>query len=62
MRDIHPARSGDDVRDAGIDEELDLVLEPELASLQARNLELVADRLGRQEADSVVEQILLPIS
>src|SRR6476659_2701496 len=65
MRDLCPhaghssPRSGDDVRNARIDEELELVLEPELASLQARNLELVADRLGTQDPDSVIELTVL---
>src|SRR4029079_11608597 len=51
--------SGDDVGDARIDDQLDLVLQAKLAPLQARNLQLVARWLGAEGADSVVELTVL---
>jgi hypothetical protein len=47
------------VWDAGIDDPLDEVLEHQLAFLQPRNLELVADRLGRQRPDALVKAPVL---
>jgi hypothetical protein len=52
-------RSGDDVGQVGIDHQLDMVLEVELALLEPGDLELVADRLRAQRPDPLIEQAVL---
>ena len=53
--------SGDDVGDARIDHPLNLVLQHQFAPLQARKLQLIPDRLGTEELDSVVELAVLSL-
>ena len=51
--------SGDDVRHVRIDDQLDLVLEHQLALLQPRELELIAGRLRGKQPDLLVELAVL---
>src|SRR5688572_22512677 len=60
-RAIKAARSGDDVGDQARAQALDLVLEQQLALLQALQLQPVLARLDHQAADHVVEVMVLDL-
>jgi len=47
--------SSDDIRDVGIDDQLDLVLESKLAFLEARDLELIGHAVGNQRLNLFVQ-------
>ena len=51
----HGTKSGDDVGYVRIADQLDLILQPELAALQPGDLELVRTVLRRQRRDLLVE-------
>src|SRR5690348_1854930 len=58
-RDRRRSRSGDDVGDDPVLNQLDLVLEPELALLQSGKLELVAGAFEPHRFDLLVELAVL---
>src|SRR6185312_2360742 len=51
--------SGDNVGNVGVDDHLNLVLQLKLATLQARQLQLVAGRLRREKLNALIEFAML---
>ena len=51
----NPSRSGDNVGNIRVGDPLDLILKSKLASLEARNLQLVAGRLSGKVANPFIE-------
>src|SRR5689334_2415428 len=51
--------SGDYIGHAAVDDQLNLVLDHQLAALEPRELQLVAGRLRREKTDSLVERAML---
>lgn len=54
-RDTTKSSSGDDIRNIRIDNQLDLILEQQFSSLEARDFKLIADRLRGKQLNSGIE-------
>ena len=61
MKRAGSVQSGDDVGDQARAQALDLVLENELALLQALQLESVLQRVGGEPFDDIVEVVVLDL-
>jgi hypothetical protein len=56
---VAPTGSRDDVGNIRVDDQLNLILQPKLAALEAGDFQLVADRLGAKCPDALIELAML---